>query len=265
MKNVRHLGRSKKSVLAGLALFFPIVSLAAVQTNVFVGSHIVTGPVPLDYTDPLTGSRATVQTSATATCFGLACAAPGPAVGAYGRSSIAVQTILDYGFSVLGPAPAAVPLMISGNYSNINPLVAGGVTESVAQASFRQGATSASFTSNCYDFANPQNQELPASQNCGAGSYRLNFIAASGTSVFAELSAFIQPFGTDPNGATVSLFMDPYVQIEPNWLSTHAGYSLLFDAGVANIAAVTPVPEPETIALLALGLGAIGARRRLVR
>lgn len=262
MKNVGHFGSLKKSALAGLVLFIPVIALAAVQTNVIVGSHSVTGPTPLDYTDPVTGSRATLQISATATCFGLACATPGPAVGAYGRSSTAVQTILDYQFSVIGPAPAAVPLMISGNYSNINPFVAGGVTESFAQALFRQGATSASFTSNCYDFANPQNRELPAAQNCGTGSYALNFTVTSGTSVNTELSAFIQPFGSDPNGATISAFMDPYVQIDPTWLSTHVGYSLLFDTGVANIATVTPVPEPEIVVMLVLGLGALGARGR---
>jgi MYXO-CTERM domain-containing protein len=52
-------------------------------------------------------------------------------------------------------------------------------------------------------------------------------------------------------------YVDPYFAIDPDFLSSHPGYSISFSDGVINA-----VPEPGTAAFLVLGLGALCARIR---
>jgi hypothetical protein len=257
---------SSSVIVSGLGLLLGSPAQAVTAENVIVGTYSVqsSSTAPINYTDPLSGSRATAQFSATPFCYGLACATGGPAVGAYGMAATTIQSIIDHQFSVSGPAPASVPLFVSGIFSNINPIIAGGNTESVLTARLGQGSTSASFLSNCYDFANPQNREASPAVNCRAGMFSFNFLASTIGVVSVELAAFVQPFGVDINPSLISAFIDPYIQIDPAWLSTHPGYSLTFDAGVSNVptVSVSPVPEPETYALLIAGLGLLGVRGR---
>ena len=69
----------------------------------------------------------------------------------------------------------------------------------------------------------------------------------------------IRRYDNDPAAAPGSAFIDPYVQIDPNWLGTHPGYSLAFDAGVSN-APLQAVPEPSSAAMMLAGAGALMLR-----
>lgn len=71
--------------------------------------------------------------------------------------------------------------------------------------------------------------------------------------------------GSDPAGsacsATASALVDPYITVDPAWLSTHPGAQL--QIGTFDQA---PVPEPSTLLLCVSALaGAAGAARRRLR
>ena len=62
-----------------------------------------------------------------------------------------------------------------------------------------------------------------------------------------------------------SAFADPFISIDPAFLLTHPGYSLVLAAGIGNAPlAPSAVPEPETYTMMLVGLGILGfvARRR---
>lgn len=62
---------------------------------------------------------------------------------------------------------------------------------------------------------------------------------------------------------TSTVFIDPYIYIDPTFLASNPGYSILVETGVGNSngAPSTSVPEPSTSALLFVGLGIVWVRR----
>ena len=242
-------------------LICPSSTVAAVLAQVDVTTQRISSTVaaPLDLTDPSSGSRGTLQFSPTATCYGLACQSGGPAVGAYitsGITAVPVQVSLLYDFSIAGPSPTLVPLLVSGFYSNsARPVVDYGSIESSASVGFRQiiGAL-ASFTSRCSDYPVGFN-ETPQDVNCGTGAFNFNYLASSSSSVQVSLTAGFRLFGgPDGTPSPAYAFIDPDIQIDPVWLSTHAGYSLVFDPNVANAGPSSATPEPGTLMLMFAGI-----------
>jgi len=143
--NAKSFAAGRMFVQTLLLVFGSQAAVAVTHTDLTVGAFHVTGnaATPVARIDPVSGARGTLQFGATPSCYGLACSAGGPAAGAYGLAGTPVLSILDYGFSVAGPLPASVPLLVSGIYSNINPLVAGGNTNSGLYVNMSQGSTGA--------------------------------------------------------------------------------------------------------------------------
>src|SRR5438045_12033 len=65
----------------------------------------------------------------------------------------------------------------------------------------------------------------------------------------------MQLFMADLFAGTADAFFDPYIFIDPVWLSSHPGYSVIVSPGIGNAAPGVPgVPEPGTLALFGAGL-----------
>jgi len=90
-----------------------------------------------------------------------------------------------------------------------------------------------------------------------AGTMELRLLADGGTSG----SAF--PPGAPAAGQS-SAFIDPIISIEPEWLSSHPGYSVAVDAGVGN-GQVAAIPEPAAMWLVLSALPVVLWRKRALR
>ena len=86
----------------------------------------------------------------------------------------------------------------------------------------------------------------------------LAFNQYSGRTDFIKLIAGVSGF----NGGTADAFVDPFVYIDPDWLASNPGYSLVFSPGIANVAAV---PAPPALGLLATAVGGLLLRLRKQR
>lgn len=67
--------------------------------------------------------------------------------------------------------------------------------------------------------------------------------------------------------ASSSSYLDPFFSIDPAYLALNPSASLSFTPGVGNLNPLAAVPEPETYAMMLLGLGLIGftARRKNIK
>jgi len=80
---------------------------------------------------------------------------------------------------------------------------------------------------------------------------RLNLLAASKISAPSDYSS------------QAAAWVDPLITIDPIYLASHPGASLVFDPSITNMAGV--VPEPGVGALMLAGLAVVGARLRRQR
>jgi PEP-CTERM motif len=266
--------------LCAIALASPLVLAAfeaqAVRSDLSVGSggsntnHTELTAAP--YTLDVGGTVAAVQFATTPLCDGLACSIDGPAVSATlvaGNGSKEAQVTARYSFNVLGGADP-VPILLSGLYAVVNPLelpdgLGGTVASAAVGVTDSVGTVAYSFQSLCYNYTYYLNESGPP-KNCGSGTFSGSFFAATGSTLSVVLSAFAGRIFSDAAPGAASAYIDPFFQIDPIWAESHSGYSLQFEAGVGNGApdATSPVPEPETVVLMAAGLAVLLRRRHLV-
>ena len=87
-----------------------------------------------------------------------------------------------------------------------------------------------------------------------------------GTHPFAVVSGHIGKASRGIGGASFSglaeAYADPYIYIDPAFLSAHSGYTVSVSTGIGNAPPVSAVPEPEAYAMLLLGLGLLGSVSR---
>lgn len=264
---------NSRAVAIASLLLSPMAAFAALSANMDVTSGGVTqtyqSTLPAANVLTLGNAQASLQFSSTPGCVGLACAIDGPAMGASlgaGGPFSGADANAHYSFSIVG-APAAVPILVSGEYAVIDPFEfpdrsGGTVATGLVDIRGSRGALF-NFQSLCYDYAPENNEQAPA-QNCGTGSFQGSFLAAAGSIVLIYMDATVSRSFADAGLPAASAYIDPFFEIDPVWAATHPGYSLTFDPGVGDgmPGAIAPVPEPATIALLAGGLIALAGKRR---
>ena len=59
-----------------------------------------------------------------------------------------------------------------------------------------------------------------------------------------------------PGDVQSTSFIDPFISIDPVFLSTHPDFSLQFSPGITN--GIGAVPEPSTWAMMILGFAGVG-------
>lgn len=267
--------RALAALLTAAPILLPAFDVHAARSDLNVGSggsgtnrtQLTADPFVLD----MGGTIATVQFASTPLCVGLACAIDGPAVGAYllaGNGSHQAESTARYTFSVIG-GPDPVPILLSGLYDNQNPMelpdgLGGTVTSAGVNVLSSLFENLYAFQSICYNYTYFLNESSPP-KNCGSGSFSGSFMAAAGSTLSVVITAFAGRVFTDAAPGAASAYVDPFFEIDPAWTALHPGYSLAFEAGVGNGApgiVTSPVPEPETSALMVTGLAALLLRRK---
>jgi hypothetical protein len=166
------------------------------------------------------------------------------------RDSYAGFATLDYSFEVIGGTPGAqVPILISTDLTDQS--VGGGY--GFAEIIVTTSVTGAS--------------ETICTFGCGAGTGDSSFsgvlsaTAASGTidTVHLEIEAATQALPL-LGGITSSASADDFITIDPSAPGA-SNYSIVVSPGVGN-AIPTAAPEPGSLSLGAIGMGAIVAARR---
>jgi hypothetical protein len=175
----------------------------------------------------------------------------------------------DYGFEVVGPGMDEVPLLAhivangavsattnsdAGSSIEVNIYQPGGpilVDASVYLSGGFRGGPSVTGPSS---FAVDTTVSFMSSNRRG---YIMGYATASATSIayYNDGVDLIQGI------SAASVYLDPYISIDPAWSATHPGYQVIVDSGYGNAPPVG-VPEPASWALMLVGIGAAGAALR---
>jgi hypothetical protein len=195
-----------------------------------------------------------------------------------------VNVSLSYGFTVIGPQPAVVPVLFEGStFGSVSS--SGDVTRLVDTVGTRLRIVALNIAGT-FAPVGLQGGQAPDYYASNAGMVNLGWGAQAfgpvpyggyvssflwGADIEAGQSGTIT-LSTSMSGGTAgvlqgngifasgiaSTMIDPRIYIAPDWLADHPGYAIVVEAGVGNVG---PVPEPATTALLGCGLAAIGFRR----
>ena len=157
----------------------------------------------------------------------------------------AAQSILSYSFEIFGPANSALPLFVASSTSlDADGQAVAGATLSINGQVLAGG--------NCY---------VSLRADCGT-HYALTPMVFSANQLYTVTLNVIAHNLFGPGRAYA--FMDPTFSFDPSFANA-ADYRLEFSPGVGNGVSPSFVPEPQTYALVLLGLVGVIATRRLAR
>lgn len=195
----------------------------------------------------------TVTASATSPCCG-----PSGAVGQFG-----------YSFTVDGTYHEVVPLLahvilrasVSGSAHNAAAAAGGGVT--IGTDSDLPGASvSGEAYFHYYSYADVASVSIDRWLSYSVYAQVPGYI--QGSAGVSTGSIFYSPWGA--GHASAHVYLDPFIEIDPVWASTHPGFTLSVSPGFGNSPA-GGVPEPANWLMLIAGFGLAGLamrRRRAV-
>jgi hypothetical protein len=193
------------------------------------------------------------------TVSGEASATAGPAGPTASFAQATIDVRLSYGITLNGPSSSvSAPIFFQGNTS------ASGAGSSVA-ATTALTYTGGTLVEISGSTATPRvgqpGVEWILDPNCSTGcgfdhSFTFtSFINPGSYSVVLE--GLLDVVADDPDEQSAgTIFLDPYIYLDPAWAAANPEYSLTIEPGVGN------VPEPATALLLLAGVGVLGLGRR---
>jgi hypothetical protein len=226
------------------------------------------GPTTLTATDTANNSTATasVQISPGVLLSSTLVSAP---VFASGGSA---QGILKYDFAVTGPQNLVVPIHMLANLhatASVDAptvVIGGQVTNTVAFSFATLGLFGSSVNKNWEACAKAGAGANPLACGLNPTDQAISDLFSITANQGVEVTESAYAGGNSSGDATASA--DPIFFIDPDFLSTHPGYELVFSPGVGNLAPGGPgdgVPEPATWAMMLLGFAGLGAAMRTRR
>jgi hypothetical protein len=199
---------------------------------------------------PLDMSIGSGNTSASgSTDFG-----PPPSAYAFASVSGSAQTTAyvyeQHFFRVVGSSSGPIPLNIQASGS-VSPTAVSSNSAQLylgsPQGAMLIGSACQGPANNCFGISNQSsfsvNYQLLANLNT---EYNLQM------TVFAVANTLV----SGPGNVQSTAFIDPFISIDPVFLSSHPDVSLQFSLGITN--GIGAVPEPSTWAMMILGFAAVG-------
>lgn len=176
---------------------------------------------------------------------------PSPAVSGHAVAQNirgSVESIIRYGYAVEGPVNGiSVPLFV---VPILYASVSAADPRSNAMARFEMTAAGNAGV----HLYNILAEASSAGRPTAAFSGTLPFSASSGAVGFINLQVDAVVWGA----GTADAFADPYIFIDPAFLASNPGYSVVLSPGIGN----APVPEPAALVQLGVGLAAVAFVRR---
>lgn len=154
-----------------------------------------------------------------------------------------LESSITYGYAVVGPADGVlVPMFVTASLGTS----ASGPVDATSSASARFMLNNGAF-----DVFNVLREAGSGQCDCvndfGA---TLSFEQRSGAVGRVHLQIDLTVYRSGEAHA----FADPYIFIDPLFLSSHPGYAMIVSEGIGN-APAAPIPEPDVVSLMLLGLG----------
>jgi hypothetical protein len=187
-----------------------------------------------------------VCSNGTATASGVIASVNGTtsANSVVGAPGVTANAGVIYYFEVVGPSSILVPLLISGSVSTTTSAS----TDFAAQANATMGIGGGPSISACSSSGTGANPCGSTPESASLTS--VSFTESANSIVQVGLAAFGITSGGPPAGsASFSAMADPTISIDPTFLASNPGFSLVFSPSIS------PVPEPSTLALMVAGLG----------
>jgi hypothetical protein len=182
-----------------------------------------------------------------------------PSAAAGSSGVIGARSQLDYYFTIVGPSAGPVPIFLSGT-AHLSYIGSG----LAAAGLFANNHLNQRVIGTSIECAAPTAYPV-AFTECGQQDFLAtalfdSFISDGPTTYSGKITMTALVGLTDYIGSTsAQAWIDPLISIDPTFLASNPGYSVVISAGIGNAPAV---PEPASWALMIGGFALAGAAIR---